>query len=160
VYLEFYKKTEDHIVMTIVRDDGSKTWSRLRSGFEDHDLAHYAVEKVLGMDQAFFGMINQGVEIADFEDKEKQPDISAEAIQAEHLVNLLQTEYWNNHELIDILKELSLIFIQKKLPQIDRLNESRLDEIRAVYKSAIISLRKLEKGGALKFEIELPTLTH
>ncbi len=58
-------------VLTITKDDGSVTWSKLQRGLEFHDLAHYAVEKELQLKNSFYGMVNKGLDIHDFENKLK-----------------------------------------------------------------------------------------
>lgn len=37
--------------LTCIRADGSRTWSRVHPFFPLHDLTHYAVESVLGLNQ-------------------------------------------------------------------------------------------------------------
>ena len=66
--------------MSITRSDGSLCWAYLRENFEDHDLAHFAVETVLGFKDAFFGLIDLGYEIGDFEDPDQALDSMARAI--------------------------------------------------------------------------------
>ena len=118
---------------------------------EDHDLAHVAVEQILQLKNAFFGLIESGVEIADFEDKLKQPDLSTEAIQVEYLVNLLQTEYWNSGEQIDILKLLTETHDQRQLPMMLGLTEELIDEIRKAYHSSIEDLNGLAVGQKMGY---------
>ena len=54
-------------ILSITRNDGSTTWSKLHRGLETHDLAHYAVESTLRFSKAFYGIINEGYNISDFE---------------------------------------------------------------------------------------------
>ena len=54
-------------IHSITGNDGSKTWSKLHRGLETHDLAHYAVESTLLFSKAFYGIINEGDNINDFE---------------------------------------------------------------------------------------------
>ena len=58
------------------RDDESETWMHADDFFVHHDLSHYALEKTLGYKTAFMGMLNNGMEIKDFEDREKRKQIA------------------------------------------------------------------------------------
>jgi len=46
--------------LTCIRRDGTRTWARERDFFPLHDVTHYAVESVLGFDEAFLGLIAAG----------------------------------------------------------------------------------------------------
>ena len=72
-------------ILTIVRNDNTSTWSKLHRGLETHDLAHYAVESTLKFKNAFYGLINEGYTVADFElPKDKRPfDIRPENLKPE-----------------------------------------------------------------------------
>ncbi len=149
--IEFYKTKDNRTILTITRSDGSKTWSKLHRGIEDHDLAHFAVEETLHIRRGFYGIINSGVDIHDFEDKESRPDINEEALQVEYFVNLLQTEYWNAGEQLDILKMLRDILTATGLPMIANLSAETLVEIRKIYHEQILKLKLLQPGQKLHF---------
>ncbi|MYC76089.1 hypothetical protein F4X10_10050 [Candidatus Poribacteria bacterium] len=80
--------------LTCIRDDGSVTWTHLHRGFVQHDLAHYVVERSLGCENAFFGLVAKGYDIPDFsEPKAERPfEIPEEAIDTEPIVALLQAD--------------------------------------------------------------------
>ena len=98
-----YKHKPD--TLTCIRDDGSVTWSHIHHGFALHDLTHYVVETSLGFNNAFFGLIEKGYNIPDFNlPKSKRPfQIPEEAISVEPIVALLQMEHWESfpEKLID-----------------------------------------------------------
>lgn len=75
----------------VVRTDGSFTGDQLRSdGFGAiHDLTHFVVEQTLGLDCGFFGLIELGWNIRDFDNKANTPSIPDEAIVIECLVGQL-----------------------------------------------------------------------
>lgn len=60
-----------------------------------HDLSHYSIEKTLGYTKAFFGLIESGIKIKDFEDKSIRDKmvLNNEAWYAEGLANLILIEY-------------------------------------------------------------------
>ncbi len=80
--------------LTCVRDDGSRTWSALN--FTTHDFGHYALETAAGWRDAFFGLLAQGWDVADFAARDPQTGhrraVPAQAMQAEALAGLLDME--------------------------------------------------------------------
>ncbi|MFT3935356.1 MAG: hypothetical protein QM726_17150 [Chitinophagaceae bacterium] len=76
------------------RDDGSETWMQTDEFFVRHDLSHYAIEKTMQYKTAFMGMLNNGMGIRDFEDREKRlkMQITDEAWYAENMANLFLIE--------------------------------------------------------------------
>jgi hypothetical protein len=90
------KKTDGSASLACRRADGSVTWQRQEGAqgrfFPLHDLAHYAVETVLGMDQAFYGLVASGWELGDFGPPWPRGPMPAEAIAAELIVGYLDSE--------------------------------------------------------------------
>jgi hypothetical protein len=82
-----------HIIL-YKRDDGSETWMHADDYFVRHDLSHYAIEKMMKYKTAFMGMLNQGMDIRDFENREKRSRlrITEEAWYAENMANLFLIE--------------------------------------------------------------------
>ena len=82
--------------MRCTRDDGSVTWQKQTDRharfFSLHDLTHFAVETVLGLHRAFFGLIAEGWEIEDTTGKELRGPLPPEAGLAECIVGLLDGE--------------------------------------------------------------------
>ena len=90
------KKTDGSASLACRRPDGSVTWQRQEGArgrfFPRHDLTHYAVETVLGMDQAFYGLVASGWEFSDFGHPWPRGPMPAEAIAAELIVGYLDAE--------------------------------------------------------------------
>jgi hypothetical protein len=78
--------------LSVVRADGTATWGKVHPFLPLHDLAHYAVESMLGYREAFFGLIGSGWELDDFAGPGAGSRLPAEALWAEHLVGLLDRE--------------------------------------------------------------------
>ncbi|MBS1666556.1 MAG: hypothetical protein JST58_04190 [Bacteroidetes bacterium] len=76
------------------RDDSTTTWMHADDFFVMHDLSHFAIEKTLGYTEAFMGMLNRGMDIKEFESREKrlQLTIAPEAVFAENMANLFLME--------------------------------------------------------------------
>ena len=85
-------------VLTCIRPDGTRTWQRLQRGLPVHDLAHYAVESVLGLHEGFFGLIAQGWDITAFEAPENRGKLTPDAICEEFIVSLFMTEMSDGEE--------------------------------------------------------------
>jgi len=131
-------------VLSITRSDGTTTWSKLHRGLETHDLAHYAVESTLRFDNAFYGLINRGFTVADFElPKEQRPkDVQPEhlhenALITEHVVNLLEVEFRNSGFNPNFLEDLSKILKKNALSYPKLLNTESLNQIRTTYHNLV-----------------------
>jgi len=141
--VQFHKYEEKHVVLKCIRSDGSMTWSKLHPNTEYHDLAHIAIEEVLGFKNAFYGLIESGYNIQDFELPETQKPLALrgsnlpkEAIITEHLVNLLTIEKFNESSL-DFIHQIAQILKEHHLPFPERLNKSSLMQIRNYFNELI-----------------------
>src|ERR1043165_5450261 len=107
------KKTRGGVVLTCIRDQGSVAVQRNGHGgfFALHDLMHYAVESVLGLNRAFFGLVSEGWDFETFSDKEdpRYQSLPEEEIFAEHLVACLTRRYseraWEDTELLALFTD-------------------------------------------------------
>lgn len=90
------KKSDGSASLACRRADGSVTWQRQEGAqgrfFPRHDLTHYAVETVLGMDQAFYGLVASGWGFGDFGHPWPRGPMPPEAIAAELIVGYLDAE--------------------------------------------------------------------
>lgn len=80
-------------VLTCIREDGSRTWSKLHAAFPIHDMTHYAVETELRAKDGFFGLLAHGWDIADFGVPEKRARMPLETLWIEHVVGIVWREY-------------------------------------------------------------------
>lgn len=92
--IRFTKNTAGQHSISYRRDDGSVTWMHASPYFVHHDLGHYAIETSLGYRTAFLGMINNGMQIRDFEDREKRLSmrVTDEGWYAESMANIFLME--------------------------------------------------------------------
>ena len=80
------KRPDTSAMLVLVRADGSSTSGSIGppNGYGPvHDLAHYVVERTLGLSEGFLGLVASGWEITDFEKKGTARRLPAEAILAE-----------------------------------------------------------------------------
>jgi len=147
--------------MTITRIDGTKTWARVPSGLFLHDIGHYVVEKQLGLKRAFFGIINSGVEISDFEKKQEKKDyallenLPIEALQVEHMVNLLQIEYLQGLDKENFVSELNQILNYHNIPTINGLDRFNMKSIREEYYILARRIQELRPEDRIDLTIEM-----
>jgi hypothetical protein len=100
--------------------------------FVRHDLSHYALESVMQYKTAFNGMLNNGMDIKDFEDKEKraQLNVTDEARYAENMANLFLIEIGQG-EFADFnkIQQEAFVSFNDKLPvitlPIEKIKETR-----------------------------------
>lgn len=82
--------------LTLTRADGSVTWQRQKGQlgivFPPHDITHFAVETSLGYDRAFYGLVADGWEIADFAAPWPRGPIPREAREVELIVGFFDSE--------------------------------------------------------------------
>jgi hypothetical protein len=64
--LRFAIRRDGTPVLSLTRRDGSVAWQRQSHFFPVHDLGHLAIESVLELRQAFWGMMADGWEFSDF----------------------------------------------------------------------------------------------
>lgn len=160
--LTFKKSRNKPTVLHFKRTDGTTTWTKLKPGLEAHDLAHYVIETVLGYKNAFYGLINQGYEVGDFElPREQRPEalipanIPLEAIQTEYIVNQLQTEYLSYGQSPDFMETLAAALKEKALPFPSALTLDRLEEIRVQFRALLFQWHTLKAEDELALEIVL-----
>jgi len=142
-------------ILTIMRSDRSTTWTKLHRGMETHDLAHYAVEKTLGFKDAFYGIINKGFNISDFElPKDMRPNlITSESLVTEHIVNLLEVEFLNSGSNQNFIEDLKRILNDNNLPIPIALNAQTLSNIRTMYQDLIKKWRLLNDNEVLNLQL-------
>ncbi|WP_394747523.1 hypothetical protein [Spongiimicrobium salis] len=155
--IQFKKGIAKPSVLNCIRDDGSVTWAKLRQGMETHDLAHYAVETVMEFKMAFFGILREGYAITDFElPAHKKPQallpskMHETALQTEHIVNLLQIEFFNTGHNKNFLSDLEPILAENELPFPLGLDEGKLEKIRSLFSELLFKWGALGEGEILE----------
>jgi hypothetical protein len=152
--LRISKNTDKPHVIGYKRDDGSETWTRADEFFVLHDLSHYAIEKTLGYTTAFMGMLNGGVDIKDFEDRNKRKAmrVTAEGASAENMANLFLMEV-SQGETEDFNQVLADSFVKiggGETPV--RLSPDQLDAIRSFYRRLLAEWAALPAGQTMILE--------
>ena len=120
--------------------------------FIRHDLSHYAIETILQFKTAFYGMIQNGMDIRDFENKEKRKAllITAEAWYAENMANLFLMETKNgNFEDFNSISSQTLAEMNLPFPAL-LLNEDDLNTIRNYLQQLLFQWNQLPTGDTLR----------
>ena len=108
--ISFTKGKSNNHIISCKRDDGTITWMHIDSFFVTHDICHYAVEKGLALQNAFYGMLASGTDINDFElPKAKRTfELTDQAVFTEQIVNLLTIEHSQGrmNNFVDVLNEV------------------------------------------------------
>lgn len=139
--------------MTCIRQDGTSTWRRLHPFFAEHDITHLAVEQVLGLRNAFFGLVASGWDLDRFEQRGASKALPADALYAEHVVGLLDRErgagtLWSIDEINDAL-------IAALGPGARRIDETELAAIRTRRGAMFASWAATSAGKTLELTYSL-----
>ena len=155
--LRITKNTGKAHIILYQRNDGSETWMSADDFFVLHDLSHYAIEKTLGYTTAFMGMLNNGMDIKDFENREKRKQIvlTKDACYAENMANLflIETTQGNFDDFNQVLKS-SFVAMSATFP-VPVLSSGEIQSVRNYLRSLIHSWRNLPVTETLSLTFEL-----
>lgn len=143
--------------LACVRDDGTTTWRRIQRGLALHDLAHYAVETEIGIENGFYGLVAGGWSFEAFAEAEERARIPPEALWVELVVNQLLTEAASG-ELYDedlFHENVSRAGEKMGLAKPRRLEADELARVRGRIVSLVARWRALEPGDTLELSFSL-----
>ena len=155
--MEITKNIDKPHVICYMRDDGSKTWMYADNFFVRHDLSHYAIEKILGYTTAFMGMLNNGMDIKDFEDREKRKKITMtkEAMNSEQMANLFLMEVVQGY-LADFNDTLKQTFtVKEQVFDAPIVTRNQLATIRKYVRELYKNWDELPAGETMSLAITL-----
>jgi len=155
--LQITKHTDKPHIISYRRDDGTNTWMKADDFFVQHDLSHYAIEKTLGYTTAFMGMLNRGMDIKDFENREKrlQLTVTAEACYAENMANLFLIEAARD-KFDDFNEVLAAAFANMQQPvKAPVLTDAELNAIRQYLKTLLKNWKQLAPGQTMTLNLEV-----
>jgi len=149
--IQLTKNTGKPNIIRYIRDNGTHTWMYGDDFFIRHDLSHYALETILGYKTAFNGMLNNGMNISDFEDKEKRAamNISAEAWYAENMANLFLMEIEQGvFDDFNAVQQASFRSFKNEYPVII-LSDDKINGIRVYLRELLQRWNELSSGETL-----------
>jgi hypothetical protein len=152
------KNRDGSAALSCTRADGSTTWHRQlgQQGafFPLHDLTHYALESVFGFREAFYGLLADGWNVTDFGKPWRRGPLPPEAVHAEVLVGLLDTERATGNLLTaaEFNQHAGAYAAQhgRELPPI--MTDERLIRIRALRSDLFRRWLDLAPGATLELE--------
>jgi hypothetical protein len=150
--LQVTKNTGKPHIIRYIRDNGTDTWMKADDFFVRHDLSHYAIEKTLHYKTAFMGMLNNGMDIRDFENREKrlQLTITQDACYAENMANLFLIEVMQNNTG-NFNKMLASAFtsMNQSFP-VPALSEIEIDAVKQCLKTLLTNWNNLSAGEMME----------
>ncbi len=144
-------------IIKYIRDNGTETWMYSDDFFIRHDLSHYAIEKTLGYATGFNGMLNNGMGIKDFEDREKRKamNITDEAFYAENMANLFLMEIAQGKlDDFNAVQQAAFESLQLQFPKIT-LPAGKINEIRSYLQQLLQQWNELPAGQTLELSFSL-----
>ncbi|MCW3087850.1 MAG: hypothetical protein JWQ78_1236 [Sediminibacterium sp.] len=155
--VQLTKNTGKPHIIKYTRDNGTATWMQADDFFVMHDLSHYAIETVLGYKTAFNGMLNNGMGIRDFEDREKRKamEVTAEAMYAENMANLFLAEIGQgDFEDFNAMQQETFTSFARQYPGIV-LPLEKIREIRNFLRQLLAQWNQLTPGETLALSFSL-----
>jgi hypothetical protein len=154
--LQITRNSDKPHVIKYTRDDGSVTWTNADDFFVQHDLSHYALEKILNYTSAFMGMLNNGMDIKDFENREKRKQIAItqDALYAENMANLFLMEIMQgDFENFNEVSKQAFETIHTPYPA-PSLSDKKLSDIRNFFRRLLKEWKELPVGQTMILNFE------
>jgi len=150
--IQLKKGRDGPSTLACVRADGTRTWAREHPFFPLHDLTHFAVESVLGFDEAFFGLIAAGWEIDDFAKPGAGARMPHQAVLAEHIVGVLDRERTLPRPMTaaEVNEALIASVPVRTSEHFQPITAAQLEEIRELWRNLATRWRQLAQGGTLE----------
>ena len=152
--IELKKTGDGRPSLACVRADGSRTWARVHPFLPTHDLAHYAVESVLGIDDAFFGLVAQGWDIDDFAAPGAGKGLPPAALCVERIVGHIERGVATDAEAL--AAALALDAEQAGGTPCTTVSASQLAAIGTLRAARIAEWRALAPGETLRLTFPAP----
>jgi len=138
-----------------IRDNGTIEKADLGPALPFHDLAHFVVEKELGLKNGFYGNINRGYSVNELSDKEIIRTLPVESIVSEIVTRGLQS-LWSGaasiEQLGDLIEaEFNILSIQYSLC----LTDETIFQMYSNYNELITLWKEKGEGEYLELSIDI-----
>jgi hypothetical protein len=160
--IQLTRRADGSVVFALHRADGTTTWQK-RTGptaefFAVHDLTHLAVESVLGLRRAFYGLVLEGWELGDFGHPWPRGPLPPDALAAEVIVGCFDTQRAAGERLTAEQCNASAEswFAANGGAPVVRVTDAHLDRIRAMLSEQVWQWQALAAGGTLEVEFLPP----
>lgn len=156
------KQRDGSGTLVLERADGTRTWQRQTHRqarfFAAHDLTHLAVESVLRLQGAFYGLVASGWEFDDFLPPYPRGPLPSEALWVEHVVGQLDAERASEaagaprSSATDLAGMLALAWPATAGAQPHVIDDAALDAIRAARDAHLARWAAVTTGDTLELE--------
>ncbi len=139
-------------MLVCVRDDGSVERADLGPNTPYHDMAHFIVERYLGLKLGFYGQINRGYSVSELSDKEIIKTLPSEAMVSEIITRALQS-VWSGAvslEQVQSLVEDEMEHLSINFPY--SLSEEDVFKMYTDYDALLERWRVLNEGESVDLE--------
>lgn len=150
------RRPDGAVVLSLRRADGTTTWQK-RVGptaefFAVHDLTHYAVETELRFQRAFYGLVAEGWDLADFGHPWPRGPLPAEALPAEVIVGYFDTARAAREHLTAEACNASAVsyFANTGLSSPVSVTDEELDRVRARLSELVWQWQALAPGTTME----------
>jgi hypothetical protein len=159
------KNSDGSSALTCLRADGTSAWQRQLGAqgrfFPHHDLTHFAVESELGFRRAFYGLVSEGWDFADFGVPWPRGPMPTEALAAEMIVGMLDVDRAMRARgdppmTAAAITEQMIAYADAQgiIEPRPVLTDEQLTRIRARMSDLFAGWAELEPGGALELRFQ------
>jgi hypothetical protein len=159
--IEFDRQSDGSVVFRCTRGDGTTTWQKhagkTAAFFPFHDLTHYAVETAFAFRDGFYGLIDAGWDIGDTGGKGARGALPREAVLAEHVVGLFDTERVGGAPPLtadEFNKILSDLAASRGLGLPPVVTDAQLAAVRSTISELYDRLATLQPGHSMELSFE------
>jgi hypothetical protein len=156
------RRSDGAVLFELARPDGTSTWQK-RTGpaaefFAIHDITHFAVETVLGFPRGFYGLVAEGWNLADFGTPWPRGPLPAEALPAEVIVGLFDTQRAAGEPLTaeQCNGSAATYFAAAGQASPVHVTDAQLEAIRAMLSDLVWRWQSLPAGASMELEFKTP----
>src|SRR5262245_42962830 len=142
--------------LACTRADGSFTRSDLGPSLPHHDLAHFVVERALGLRRGFYGNVAHGRSLPDLSRKSVIATLGAESWQAEIAARALQSLCSGACTLEQIEALVRAELAQHAIPCPARLTPALAARMRTELEELVERFARLAEGDTLELWFDVP----
>lgn len=152
--IHFKKQKNKLPTLHLTRMDGSETWTVFKHNLIQHDLVHFAAETILKWKNGFYDLVAKDANIEDFAktNREERPDLAVASIQMEYIVNLLETEIYQQQIFEDFNAQLAKNCQGNNHLPPPPISTINLQQIRLKIKDLLQQWQDVAVGQSLKLE--------
>jgi hypothetical protein len=152
-------KKENRNLLKCVREDGTSMTAELGPGLPHHDLAHYVIERKLGLTGGFYGKLADGYTVADLSDKEIIKTLGAQTLIAEVVARALQSLTSGACASEQFLELINAELVRWRIAALV-IEMSTITEMSAEFRSLVERYGALKNGQCLELQFSVPITTN